>query len=119
VVSSEEFHDGKQYICVQDIERGVTSRTDGGREWHPSWSPAEDNIIYDSTEGYASCTYSIPADGSGSPQLILQPGSIVANVSADGALVCARLDRGWPNLDVTLYSNPGITLVCYQSVSGI
>lgn len=102
-VSSEEFHDGKQYICVHDIERGVTSRlTDGGREWHPSWSPAGDKIIYDSTEGYASCTYSIPADGSGSPQLILEPSSISANVSADGALVCARLDRGWPHLEVRL-----------------
>jgi Tol biopolymer transport system component/DNA-binding winged helix-turn-helix (wHTH) protein len=102
-VSSEEFHDGRQYICVHDIERGVTSRlTDGGREWHPSWSPVGDNIIYDSTEAYASCTYSIPADGSGSPQLILEPGSIAAHVSADGALVCARLVCGWPHLEVRL-----------------
>lgn len=102
-VSSEEFQDGKQYIYVHDIERGVTSRvTDGGHEWHPSWSPAGDKIIYDSTEGYASCTYSIPADGSGSPQRILEPGSITAHMSADGALVCARLDRGWPHLEVRL-----------------
>jgi DNA-binding winged helix-turn-helix (wHTH) protein len=100
-VSSEEIHDGKQYICVHDIERGVTSRlTDGGHEWHPSWSPDGNNVIYDSTEGYTSCTYSIPSDASGSPQLILEPGSIAAHMSSDGALVCSRLDRGWPHLEV-------------------
>jgi DNA-binding winged helix-turn-helix (wHTH) protein len=102
-ISSDEFHDGKWYICIHDIERGVTTRlTDGGREWHASWSPDGDKIIYDSTEGYTSCTYEIPANGSGSPQLILEPGSIGAHKLADGSVVCARLVRGWPHLSVRL-----------------
>jgi DNA-binding winged helix-turn-helix (wHTH) protein len=102
-VSSDEFHDGKWYICVHDIERGVTTRlTGGGREWHPSWSPAGDKILFDSTEGYTSCTYEIPADGSGSPQLLLEPFSIGAHESLDGSAVCARLEHGWPHLAVRL-----------------
>jgi len=76
--------------------------TDSGREWHPSWSPAGDKIVYDSTEGYTSCTYEIPANGSGSPEMILEPGSIGAHKSADGSIVCARLVRGWPHLSVRL-----------------
>ena len=66
VLSSDEFHDGKWYICVHDIERGVTTRlTDGGHEWHPSWSADGKRITYDSLEGHMSCTYEIAADGSG------------------------------------------------------
>jgi DNA-binding winged helix-turn-helix (wHTH) protein len=100
-VSSEEFSDGKRYICVHDIERGVTTRvTHGGCEWNPSWSPAGDKILYDSTEGYTSCTYEIPADGSGSREMILESGSIIGHKSADGSVACARLVRGWPHLSV-------------------
>jgi DNA-binding winged helix-turn-helix (wHTH) protein len=100
-VSSEEFNDGRQFIAVHDIERGVTTRiTDGGREWHPSWTPAGDKITYDSTEGYTSCTYEIPADGSGPPEMILDPGSILGKKSADGCIVCSRLIRGLPHFYV-------------------
>jgi eukaryotic-like serine/threonine-protein kinase len=102
-VASDEFHDGKWYICVHDIERGVTTRlTEGGREWHCSWSPAGDKILYDSTERDVSCTYEIPADGSVPPKMILEPGSIGAHKSTDGSIVCARLVRGWPHLSVRL-----------------
>jgi len=97
--SSEEFNDGKQYICVHDFERGVTTRiTDGGREWHPSWTPAGDKIVYDSTEGYTSCAYEIDADGSAPPEIILEPGSVLGRESADGSIVCSRLVRGVPHL---------------------
>ena len=111
-VSSEEFNDGRQFISVHDFERGVTTRiTDGGREWHPSWTPAGDRIIYDSTEGHTSCSYEIPADGSGSPEMILEPGSVLGKKSADGSFVCARLVRGLPHLSVRL---PG----CAESIVG-
>jgi eukaryotic-like serine/threonine-protein kinase len=102
-VSSEEVNDGKRYICIYDLERGVTTRvTDGGREWAPSWSASGDKILYDSTEGYTSCTYEIPADGSGSPEMILDPGSVSAHKSTDGSVVCGRMVRGWPHLSVRL-----------------
>lgn len=101
--SSEELNDGKQFICVHDFERGVTTRiTEGGREWHPSWTPAGDKIVYDSTEGHTSCSYEIPADGSGPPEMILEPGSILGRKSADGSVVCSRLVRGLPHLSVRL-----------------
>jgi DNA-binding winged helix-turn-helix (wHTH) protein len=100
-VSSDEFHDGKWYVCVHDVERGVTSRlTDGGREWFTSWSPMGDKLIYDSIAGHASFTYGTPADGSGGPQLLLEPGSIGAHASADGSVAFARLEGGWPHLAV-------------------
>jgi hypothetical protein len=107
-VAADEFHDGKWYICIHDIERGVTTRlTDGGREWHCSWSPAGDKILYDSTEGHASCTYEIPADGSLPAEMILEPGSIGVHSCRDGSVVCARLDRGWPHLAVRLANSGG------------
>lgn len=110
--SSEEFNDGKRYICVHDFERGVTTRvTDRGHEWVPSWSPAGDKILYDSTEGHTSCTYEIPADGSGSPEMILEPGSILPHKSADGSIVCARLVRGWPHLSVRFPNNAESVIV--------
>jgi eukaryotic-like serine/threonine-protein kinase len=111
-VCSDEFHDGRWYISIHDIERGVTTRlTDGGREWHPSWSPTGDRILYDSTEGHTSSTYQIPADGSGSPEMMLEPGSIGAHQSADGSVVCARLVRGWPQLSVRLPNSAESTIV--------
>ena len=97
-VTSDEFHDGKWYICVHDLERGVTTRlTDGGHEWHPSWSADGKRIYYDSLQGHISCIYEIAADGSGSPQLLAEF-SLVAHSSCDGAVVFARLVRGTPHL---------------------
>jgi hypothetical protein len=42
--------------------------------------------------------------------------AVAANLLANPA---ARVETLNGKEDVTLYSNPGITLVCYQSVSGI
>lgn len=110
--SSEEFNDGRQFICVHDFERGVTTRiTDGGREWHPTWTPAGDKILYDSTEGHTSCTYEIPADGSSPPEMILEPGSVLGRKSADGSIVCSRLIRGLPHLYVRLPNSAKETIV--------
>ena len=115
-VSWDELHDGRRYICVHDIERGVTTRlTEGGHEWHPSWSTDGKRITYDSLEGHMSCTYEIAADGSGAPQLLLEPGSVTAVSSPDGAVVFARIGRGSPRLmarlpgsDETVALGPGV-----------
>lgn len=111
-MSSDEFHDGKWYICIHDVERGVTFRlTDGGREWFTSWSPTGDKIIYDSIAGHASCTYAAAADASGIPELLLQPGSIGAHASADGSVACARLEGGWPHLVILFPDGAAATTV--------
>lgn len=96
-VSSDEFHDGRWCICIHDLERGVTTRlTEGGHDWHPSWSPDGASVIYDSTEGHQSCTYEIPADGSRPPRLLLEPGSACAHKSRDGLVVFMRIEHGRP-----------------------
>ena len=101
VVCSDELHDGRWRICIHDLERGVTTRlTDGGDDWHPSWSPDGKRILYDSTEGHTSCTYETAADGSVRPQLLLERGSVIAHQSADGAIAFMRLDHGRPMLSV-------------------
>src|SRR5690348_12571992 len=46
-------------------------------------------------------------DGSMPPEMILEPGSIGANASRDGSVVCARLDRGWPHLAVRFANSAG------------
>lgn len=103
--SSDEFHDGKWYICVHDIARGVTTRlTEGGHEWHPSWSADGKRFNYDSLEGNMSCTYEIAADGSGAPQLV-ERDSVGAHSSRAGAIVFARFGRGGPRLVARLSSN--------------
>lgn len=111
-VSSEDFNNGRQFNSVHDFERGVTTRiTDGGRGWHPSWDPAGDKIVYDSTEGHTSCTYEIPGDGSGPPPMILEPGSVLGKKSTDGSLVCSRLVRGLPHLTVRSGNGSESTMV--------
>ena len=105
-VSSEEFQDGKQYIYVHDIERGGHKPRDG-REAMSGIPPGrlhrgQDHLRLDRRVRILHILDS-RVIGSGSPQRILgEPGSITAHMSADGALVCARLDRGWPHLEVRL-----------------
>lgn len=98
-VCRDESHDGRWFLCVHDRERGITTRmTSTGHERVPSWSPDGKWILYNSFKGHSSCTYQIAADGSGSPQLLVQPFSVLAHRSIDGALVYSRLGRGGPVL---------------------
>ena len=98
-VTFDDFHDGRWYISVHDIERGVTTRlTDGGHERVPSWSPDGKRIIYNSFEGDWSCTHEIASDGSGPPRLLLEPFSVLAHCSGDGTIVFVRPGRGSPQL---------------------
>jgi Tol biopolymer transport system component len=107
-VCSDELHDGKWRICIHDVERGVTTRlTDGADDWHPSWTPDGNRILYDSTEGHASCTYETAADGSAGPQLLLERGSIIAHQSPDGPIAFVRLDHGRPTLFVRMLQDGG------------
>jgi Tol biopolymer transport system component len=94
-LSSDELHDDKWHICIYDLERGVTTRlTDGGDDWHPSWSTDGKKILYVSTEGYEAHIYEIAADGSGRSESLLEPGSMIAHSSPDGHLAYMRIDRG-------------------------
>ena len=88
-------------MYVHDLVRGVTSRlTDGGHEWHPSWTPDGGSVIFDSTEQQTSCTYKIAPDGSRAPERILERGSVCAHSSPDGSVVFMRVGRGTPEVAV-------------------
>jgi DNA-binding winged helix-turn-helix (wHTH) protein/Tol biopolymer transport system component len=71
--ASDEFNNGTQYICVQDLARGVRRRvTDGGAESHPSWSADGERLAYVSRAGSTWNAWEIAADGSTSPQVICE-----------------------------------------------
>ena len=87
----------------------TTRLTDGGHDWHPSWSADGKKIIYDSTEGDTSRTYEISPDGSGSPKLLLESGSVAAHRSPDGPVAFMRLERGRVTLAVHVPPDGHIT----------
>jgi eukaryotic-like serine/threonine-protein kinase len=98
-VASDEFRDGRWYICVHDIDRGVTTRlTERGHESHPSWSPDGRRISFDSIEGDTSCTYEINADGSGARHLLSDSYSVLGTTSCNGAVAFCRVGHGSPRL---------------------
>jgi eukaryotic-like serine/threonine-protein kinase len=97
--SSDEFNNGTQYICVQDLARGVRRRvTDGGAESHPSWSNDGQRLAYVSTAGGTWNTWEIAADGSTSPQVICES-SMFPTWSLHGDLVIMQF-HGRPMLAV-------------------
>jgi eukaryotic-like serine/threonine-protein kinase len=97
-LSSDEFHDGRWYICVHDIERGVTTRLTEG--WHPSWSADGKTILYTSIEGPIWNIYEIAADGSSRSQSLPECGGIIAHASPDRHMVFMRVDQGQVSLAV-------------------
>jgi eukaryotic-like serine/threonine-protein kinase len=100
-ISLDDLHDGKWRICIHDIERGVTTRlTDGGDDWHPSWSADGKRIVYASTAGHMQCVYEIAADGSGRSEPLLERGSMIAHSSPNGDLVYMRINSGRVELAV-------------------
>jgi eukaryotic-like serine/threonine-protein kinase len=97
--SSDEFNNGTQYICIQDLARGVRRRvTDGGAESHPSWSPDGERLAYVSRAGGIWNAWQIAADGSTSPQVICES-SMFPSWSVYGHLVVMQF-RGRPVLEV-------------------
>lgn len=101
---SDDGRNGKSYIQVQDLNRGVsTTLTDGGKEMDPAWTPGGKSITYISRVRGAvqGSVYEIPADGSGSPRLLLQGDQFsLLDWSPDGHLIFANFDIGFPRLEV-------------------
>jgi Tol biopolymer transport system component len=59
-VSSDDEHNGKHFIRVYDLKRGISTRvTDGGVEHYPLWSRDGTRIAY-RTGGLASASYEVP-----------------------------------------------------------
>jgi eukaryotic-like serine/threonine-protein kinase len=98
--ASGDIGSDKTYISVYDPQRGVTTRlTDGGIEVVPVWSRDGKTITYGAYSGEVSSMYEIPADGSGSPQLLRQGNELSPESwSPDGHLVFMDFAKGAPYL---------------------
>jgi serine/threonine-protein kinase len=77
-------------IWVQDVQRGTPTRlTFGGDNDNPVWTPDGAHIIYTGTKDGKSGLYSIAADGSGKPQLVLATDrpAVSSAVTPDGKML--------------------------------
>lgn len=97
-VSSDDDRNGKYFIRIHDLARGVSTRiTNTGStnaNNNPVWSRDGKRITYPSVAGNTNSIYQIRADGSSSPQLLLRGGKMLPNDwSADGHLLFMDLEK--------------------------
>ncbi|HXR32672.1 MAG TPA: protein kinase [Verrucomicrobiae bacterium] len=73
LISSDDERNGKYFLRVYDLERGISTRvTDGGSEEEAGWSRDGKRIAYVTGTGNTFYLYDIPADGSSVPKLLLK-----------------------------------------------
>jgi len=102
-ISADPGNNGKNSIYVYDIARGLTTRlTQGGSEMYPVWSRDGSSIAYVSASGKQYSIFTVPADGSGSPKLLLQGAKMIPNDwSPDGqSLLYMDFEKGLPAMSV-------------------
>jgi len=99
-VYSDDEHNGKHYIRVYDLKRGVSARlTEGGKESSPVWSRDGKFIAYrDAAMNIAA----VPLDSSGPPRPLVKGTNVIpCDWSADGHLVYMSVGAGpFPSLYV-------------------
>ena len=99
--TSDDARNGQTYIRTYDLARGTSIRlTEGGNESCPLWSPDGKTIAYAAYSGNTGHLYLIAADGSGTPQLLLQGSRLLPNGwSPDGRyLLIMNFEKGPPTL---------------------
>jgi Tol biopolymer transport system component len=73
LVSSDDARNGKYFLRIYDLERGISTRiTDGGSEEDASWSRDGKRIAFSTVTGNTFYLYDVPADRSSTPQLLLK-----------------------------------------------
>jgi DNA-binding winged helix-turn-helix (wHTH) protein/Tol biopolymer transport system component len=98
-VSSDDARNGKLFIRVYDLARGISARLTGGEtDRCPAWSPGGKRLTYTTLDALKE----VPADGSSPPQLLLKGGVYLGHMdwSLDGHLVFTDLSAGFPSLKV-------------------
>jgi Tol biopolymer transport system component/predicted Ser/Thr protein kinase len=99
-VYADADHNGKHFIRVYDLQRGVSSRiTETGNESTPVWSPDGKWLAYRD----AGLNISVaPVDGSVAPRVLLKGvNDIPCDWSRDGHLVYMKLGAGpYPSVEV-------------------
>jgi len=103
-VASDDEQNGRYYLRVYDLERGVSTRLgDGIIEETPVWSHDGKRITYPTVRDGTYYLEEIDADGSGPPQVLLKGARMApTGWSPDGHLVFMSFAKGRPHL--ALYS---------------
>jgi len=99
-VYSDDEHNGKRFIRVFDLERGISTRlTDGGNESNPVWSPDGKYLAF---RDAALNIEVVPVDGSGPARpLVTGINVIPCDWSREGRLIYMSLEGGaFPSLDI-------------------
>jgi eukaryotic-like serine/threonine-protein kinase len=105
-VYSDDEHNGRHYIRIYDLRRGVSNRlTEGGNESNPVWSPDGKSIAFRD----ASLNIKVvPSDGSAPPQPLVNGVNVIpCDWSADGNLIYMSFEGAnpFPSLDVYSFSS--------------
>jgi eukaryotic-like serine/threonine-protein kinase len=110
-VSSDDGRNGRFFIRVYDLARGISTRlTDGGSDESPAWPPDGKRITYGTFDGKSHYLKDVPVDGSGPPQPLLS-GAIRRHLdwSSDGHLVFSDFSKGRPEVRVYSSSDHHVT----------
>ena len=105
-VSSDDQHNGKHFIRIYDLKRGISTRlTSNGDEHYPVWSRDGKQIAY-RTGGIAGDCYEVPADGSGPPTILLKSDVRAGpqDWSPDGRLMFMTVSDQYPFPSLAVYS---------------
>ncbi len=104
-VASDDAHNGKYFIRIIDLERGIGTRlTSGGNERSPRWTRDGKFITYQATSNEATSIDQAPSDGSGTPRTLLKGANtmVPTDWSPDGHLAFMDFSKGPPH--VAIYS---------------
>ncbi len=102
-VYSDDEHNGKHFIRIYDLKRGMSSRlTDGGNESNPVWSPDGKAIAF---RDASLSIEEVPIDGSSTPQPLVNGTNLIpCDWSADGQLAYMSIESGGPFPTLEVYS---------------
>jgi eukaryotic-like serine/threonine-protein kinase len=98
-VYSDDEHNGKHFIRVYDLRRGISSRiTEDGNESNPVWSPDGKAIAF---RDALLNIEQVPIDGSSPPQTLVSGTNVIpCDWSADGHLIYMSIEGPFPSLEV-------------------
>jgi dipeptidyl aminopeptidase/acylaminoacyl peptidase len=102
-ISSDDARNGKHFIRVYDLARGVATRlTESGSDGSPAWSHDGRKIVYGAIDGKSHDLRVVPADGSSPPQLLLKGAAILRHPdwSPEGHLVFSDFSERFPFVKV-------------------
>jgi len=122
---SDDDRNGRSYIRVYDLARGISTRlTDGGSETTPVWSQDGRKLTYIGSlgkkaesmfYGNPNGVYQVPANGSGTPLLLLKGQKFgFGDWSQDSHFLYSDFSGGLPSPDVYAVTNHQTTQIAPQ-----